>query len=381
VGLRELESNAQTSRTMYDNFLQRYMEAVQQQSFPISEARLISQATAPSSPSAPRRTMVVLAAVFGGFVVSMGVAWLRDVWDRVFRTSEQVEAVLNTDCIAVLPALKPNEKPRTSALRAPNAEAAAGDGTVSLGRAIGGEKTFSGTPILRRAIEDPFSPFAEAIRHIKLAVDLAGVVRSNKVVGVTSTFAHEGKTMISSNFAKLMSLSGLRVVLVDGDLRNPELTRALTPKATSGLIEVLSGKELVDDVLWRGSDSNLFFLPTVASSRLPHTSDILASDPAKDLFDGLRKKFDYIVVDLSPLAPVVDVRATTHFIDSYVYVIEWGKTPVEAVERTLGGARGVAERLAGCVLNKVNMRVMSRYEKYQAADYYSRYYSGYAYSE
>jgi polysaccharide biosynthesis transport protein len=371
VGLRELESNAQTARAMYDNFLQRYMEAVQQQSFPISEARLISRATAPSSPSAPKKSMVMFAALLGGFVVSFGVAWLRDIWDRVFRTAEQVEAELNTECLAVLPILKPEAKPRALARGAVN-EAAPRHGAAA-------ERTFVGTAILRQAIEEPFSPFAEALRHIKLAVDLGGVVRSNKVIGVTSTFAHEGKTMVSSNLAKLISLSGPRVLLMDGDLRNPELTRELTPKASSGLIEALSGRESMDDVLWYGSGTNLAFLPTVATARLPHTSEILGSDPLKSLFESLREKFDYIIVDLSPLGPVVDVRATTNFIDSYVYVIEWGKTPVEAVQRTLGNARGVSERLAGCVLNKANMRVMSRYQEYQGGYYYQGYYSRYGY--
>jgi polysaccharide biosynthesis transport protein len=374
VGLRDLESNAQSARALYDSFLARYMESVQQQSFPISEARVISAATAPSGPSAPRSSVIVFTALFGGFVMSMGLAWLRDVWDRVFRTPEQVEDVLKTDCVAVLASLKPHEKPRASAARNTSNEAVSTDAAVN-------EKWFIGTPMLRRSIEDPFSPFAEAIRHIKLAVDLAAVDKSNKVVGVTSTFAHEGKTTISTNLAKLISGSGFRVLLVDGDLRNPELTRVLTPKATSGLIEILSGKQSVDDVSWRGEGSNLAFLPTVASSRLPHTSDILASDAAQRLFEDLREKFDYVVVDLSPLGPVVDVRATTHFIDSYVYVIEWGKTPVDSVQRTLGGARGVHERLAGCVLNKVNLRVMSRYEKYQADYYHRGYYSGYAYRE
>ena len=106
VALRELESNAQTYRALYDNFLQRYMEFVQQQSFPITDARVISAATRPLFKSHPESTLVLgLAAIVGlAFGIAAG-AW-RDLADRVFRTAKQIESLLQTDCIALIPAVK-----------------------------------------------------------------------------------------------------------------------------------------------------------------------------------------------------------------------------------------------------------------------------------
>ena len=100
VTLRDLESSAQSYRALYDNFLQRYMESVQQQSFPITEARVISAASRPLAPSNPRtRLILMLAAVIGvAFGIAAG-AW-RDLADRVFRTRSQVEERLGTECIA-----------------------------------------------------------------------------------------------------------------------------------------------------------------------------------------------------------------------------------------------------------------------------------------
>ena len=114
VSLRELQSTAQTYKSLYDNFLQRYMESVQQQSFPITEARLISSASRPLQKSHPKTLLVLAIASLGGMVLGFGIGMLRDLSDRVFRTSEQVESLLQTDCIALVPLLTGDEKSHRS---------------------------------------------------------------------------------------------------------------------------------------------------------------------------------------------------------------------------------------------------------------------------
>ena len=101
----------------------------------------------------------------------------------------------------------------------------------------------------------------------------------------------------------------------------------------------------------------------------------------KSLVDGLRGKYDYIIVDLSPVAPIVDVRTTGHVIDTYVYAIEWGKTRIDVVERGLSEAQGIYDRMLGVVLTKVDMAAQSRYERYHGNHYYKKYYSKYGYLE
>src|SRR6185437_8745681 len=99
-------------------------------------------------------------------------------------------------------------------------------------------------------------------------------------------------------------------------------------------------------------------------------SEILASGSLKQLFDGLRKSYDYIVVDLPPLAPVVDVRAAVTIIDSFVFVVEWGRTRINMVQHQLASAPGVFDRLLGVIMNKANLRVLDRYEGYYGKYYY-----------
>ena len=78
----------------------------------------------------------------------------------------------------------------------------------------------------------------------------------------------------------------------------------------------------------------------------------------KAYLSKLRQSYDYVIVDLSPLAPIVDVRATTHLLDSYIFVIEWGRTKIDVVKHALAAAQGVSENLLGVVLNKVDMNTV-----------------------
>jgi len=214
-----------------------------------------------------------------------------------------------------------------------------------------------------------------------MAADLLAINRSNNVLGITSSLPNEGKSTIATALALSIAFGQSRVILVDCDLRNPSLSRNLTPNTNVGLFDVLSGKMSVEEVIWTDPITNLAFLPVVMKSRVPHTADILGAARMRQLFDSLREHYDYVVVDLSPLASVTDVRATPHFVDSYIYVIEWGQTKTEVVETALESARGVYERLLGVVLNKTDINLLRRFENYRGHYYNERYNSRYGYTE
>jgi succinoglycan biosynthesis transport protein ExoP len=114
----------------------------------------------------------------------------------------------------------------------------------------------------------------------------------------------------------------------------------------------------------------LEFLPVGAS--VPNATEFLASSAAKSLFDTLQIKYDYVIVDLAPLVASMDVRATSGFIDSYLLVIEWGSTKIEAVQYALRHAPAVHANIVGVVLNKVDMAAMGRYDSYGVNYYYGQ---------
>ena len=365
IQLRELESNSQAYRTVYDSFLQRYMESVQQQSFPITEARIIGAASTPTDKSQPNTLLVLAISTVAGVMVSIAGGYFREAVDRVFRTSSQIEEVLQTNCIATLPSVKVTNAPSTR--------------IINEGAPIVERKIVNKHPLLQYVLDEPLSRFSEGLRSLKVVMDLNGIMKSNKVIGFTSTLPDEGKSTIASNFAHLLAHAGRRTILIDADLRNPSLSRRLVPDVTAGTVEVIAGRIAFADAVWTEPTTGLFFLPTAGSSKLIHTDEILGSDAMKNFIDHLRELFDYVIVDFPPLAPVIDTRATTSFIDYYVYIVEWGRTNKDIAEQLLTEATEIHDRLLGVILNKANMSTMSRYEGYRSRYHYRKSNARYGY--
>ncbi len=427
ITLHNLESSAQTYRDMYDNFLQRYMQSVQQQSSPVSESRLITHARPPLSERSPKPLLVMALAALGGLIFGATMGTLRDISDRVFRTTVQVGEHLQADCIAVVPLIKDSAGPDASFRKAKAASPRLPPGGVKETRSLSGVADVLPSPLIeatrniiglpqhisdwvsrtttlggakpltsliqrhgaqrRHAISHdknlcwtvanaPLSRFSESIRALKFAADSSNAVKHGNTIGITSALPNEGKSTVAVSLAALIAHGGGRAILVDCDLRNPALSRMLTPDAQAGLLEIIAGKAGLDDVLWREPTTGLTFLPTVLTSRLAHPSDLLASRDTRSIFRLLRKSYDYVIVDLSPLAPVVDVRVMAPLVDSFLFVVEWGRTDIDVVQLALSNARGVYDNLLGIVLNKVDMKAFGRYsnqETYYNNPYYSRY--------
>jgi succinoglycan biosynthesis transport protein ExoP len=358
VKLRELESNSQSYRALYDNFLQRYVESVQQQSFPITEARIITAASRPSSKSHPKTLLTLAIAAFGGLLIGVGIGAWRSVFDNVFRSSEQVERLLQTDCIAIIPVLDSVDQAKKGSV---------------LGRHIGAAPpAIQTTPrsLSSAVVDRPFSAVAENIRAIKVAIDQQlSDVAGGKLIGITSSVPHEGKSSISMAVATLLAQSGARTILVDGDIRNSTLSRSLAPNTQSGMLELMDGLGNANASFRVDPRTGLKFLP-VKSRDGSVSSEVLSSKAIKVLFERLRQQADYVIVDLPPIAPIVDVRAASSLVDSYIYIVEWGSTKVETVQNALRSAKDVQEHLIGVVLNKADARALETVAGY-GGGYYS----------
>jgi polysaccharide biosynthesis transport protein len=370
VTLRDLEGAAQSARSLFNLFQQRLLEFTQQESFPAVEARIIAPAGVPEeSRSLSYPIMVIAGFTCAGLIFGVGLGFLRDAMDRVFRTSDQVEAALGVPCVALVPLVKEDERKHRDSCDYNPSSGSVAPRTIS-----------SRGDVASTVLRSPLSPFAESIRSIKLSADLNASNSSSSVIGFTSCVPNEGKSTISCSLAQLVAQVGGRVIIIDCDLRNPNLSRRLAPTASVGLIEVLTGEKSLDEAIWVEASTRMEFLPVLRHKQLIHTSEILASASMMRLVDQLRSRYDCVVVDLPPLAPIVDARATTHLIDSYFLVIEWGRTKTELVQRALKNAHGIYEHLVGVVLNKANMKTINRYDVNNGQWYHNKYYSRYGYS-
>lgn len=361
VRLRELEREAEAFKNLYNVFLQRYQETLQEQSFPITEARIITPARTPSRPSYPKVPIVFALATILGAASGVGLAAMREHRDRFFRTGSQVRLELGVEYLGA-----------TGAVEAPDQaeHALARDGGARAGLwRIGTLNDHSS--------RSPLSPFAETLRNAKFAVDSAMAGRRTKIVGMVSCLPREGKTTISANFATLLAARGSRVLLIDADLRNPGLSRTLNNKPNVGLVEAVQGAARVEDCLVWDTGGQLAVLPVALGRPVFHSSDVLTSDGMSTILDQFHDTFDYILIDLPPLGPVIDARAMVHRVDGFVMVVEWGETSRKLVRTILADNPVLHEKVVGVVLNKADERQMRLYRTSDSSDYYIESYKDY----
>lgn len=358
VGLSELEGVAASFRLMLETVQQRLQETAQRQSFPIPDARVISLAAAPERAEHPKASLVLALFLVMGSLLGAGAGVLRELSDRVFRTGSQVREELSVEFLGMLPLIPLKLRRRKSEKLVPEP-----------GR-------FTAPEGLRYAIDAPLSPYSETLRAIKVATDVTLANQRSRVIGIVSMLPGEGKTTTAKNLASLMASQGAKVLLIDGDLRNPGLTRSLLPHADRGLMTMLLGDASLSDLVSVETDTGLHVLPA-AATRVTHTADLMASAAMQTLLQDTSASYDYVVVDCPPVGPVVDVRAAAALFDAFVFVVEWGKTPRSAIRAALHAEHAVRERCVGLVLNKVSTRKLMQYEQQESKEFYQASYQKY----
>ncbi|MGN6764871.1 MAG: polysaccharide biosynthesis tyrosine autokinase [Rhizobiaceae bacterium] len=360
VQLRNLEQRADALSTLYRDFLSRNAQALQQASFPIAKARVISDAIDPKSPSSPKKILVLGLSIVLGMFAGGGIGAVQEFRERFFRTGEDVRNTLNLNFFGYLPRLgrrvvhaKKDDLP------------------------VGGVPPSQTPSPLRIASRAPASSFAETLRNIKLGVDIVLHGKPCKLVSFISVLPREGKTTVAANFAELCAATGARTLLIDGDMRNPGLSRALSIAPEAGLVEAILGEERWQNVVKVTSGTRLSIIPNVLGGRLSHTSELLSGPGMANLINAARGSYNYIIVDLPPFGPVVDAKAFEQHVDGFVLVAEWGTTPRNLVRTALQNEPRIAAKVLGVVLNKTETKKLGRYGIYGASEHYLDKYSSY----
>lgn len=343
VRLRELEREAMALRSVYEQFLTRSKETLEQESLQIADAEIVAPAIVPTRPSYPRTWLVLAVACAGSILAGLSLAFALEHLDVGFRSIGQVEACLGLPCLGVLPVVQ--ERPRPMPLEP---QAAGRDAS----RSWLWSANRPADALMRILVEQPLSAFAEAVRKVRVglrSVEGGGV----RVLVVVSALPGEGKSTIAANLALALKVAGERVVLVDGDLRNPALTRVLAPHAEQGLIEVLRGEQPLDAILMEDKATGLTFLPTVRTGAVADAAELVETHHFDAVLERLRLAFDRVIVDAAPLLPVVDSRAIISRVDGALLVVEWGRIDPAAAQAAIRTLAADADRVIGAVLSKV----------------------------
>jgi polysaccharide biosynthesis transport protein len=222
-------------------------------------------------------------------------------------------------------------------------------------------------------VKRPLSQYSESIRALRVSLQMADVDNPPKVVLITSSTPAEGKSTLAVSLAFSAAAAGQRVLLIDCDLRRPQLSRLFGLETKPGLVDVLTGNAEVEDVL--ADRAGLTMLP--AGSKTPNPPDLLGSAKMQSLLTAARATYDYVVLDSAPVGPVVDSRVLSHVADKTIYVVRWRATPREIALQNLDLVR-MDRKVAGIALNLVDETKTSRYgaNAYYSGRYQNRYYEG-----
>lgn len=288
--LRVIEREQTIKEQLYLYLLQKREEAEITSHITLSNARVIDKATTLSSyPVSPNKKMIYAGALFLGLAIPFMIIYLSDLLNVKINSREDLEKALSMPIIGSIPKVKGKNKLVIS--------------------------------------QNDRSGIAEAFRILRTNLDflMAGINKSTgKVIFVTSTISGEGKTMISTNLAKALSISGKKVVYLGTDLRDPKFHKLIelpNGKDTRGLTNFIMNDELKpEDVVYTQKDEASFdYVPSGAIP--PNPAELLMQDKVRVMFEYLESNYDYVIVDTAPVSLVADTLLISKFSDLSIYIV------------------------------------------------------------
>ncbi len=352
----QLRQEVANGRQLYQALLEHAREAGFSSAAQTSFVRVVERATTPRSAVYPHRLPFAVAGSAFGACVGLGLAFFKDRNRAVLRLPGESTKLLGVEELGVIPAA-------TKEPLLPHRKAV---------HPLAPSHTRSPSAALRTARWDQdFSLAAEAYRNAMLSILLAKPERKRQVYIVSSPGTGEGKSTIATNLGVALSKSGLRVVLIDGDLRRPCLHRTLGVPNGLGLRNILRGEVNLESAVSLYCKATVFPKLCVipAGSGREQIAELFPTMLFGALVERLARDYDIILVDTPPIGPSDDAHILAQNTSGAILVLRSDFTPREDAVR----AREVLEQhhvtIIGTILNDFNPSKEGRY------DYYGSYYA------
>ena len=378
IGYQQLARQAETDRALYESVLRQIKETNLTKDVKANAVSVIEHSQFSNFPVSPRPTKTIMLGLLGGLAVGLALVFGADALDRSIKTVDQAETTLGLPVFAAVPETTD-------------------EGPVS--RLKRRSKAF-GRSNYRVVVETPESPAAEAFRNLRAALSLLGPEAERKVSLFTSAVPNEGKSFTSANYSLALAQQGYRVLLIDGDLRRPnmhKIFRFANPRnnseedSTPGVTDCLVGEadvasaarripagefQLVDEgieltgKILTATGGQLSVL--AGGRRAPNPAEILAGPFFGQLVAEAAQLFDRVVIDSAPILAVSDTLLMTPHVQTVCIVIRAAKTPRPAVLRAIKLLAKSGIRPAGLVLNRLRRSRGAGYYYYYASHGYGK---------
>jgi receptor protein-tyrosine kinase len=285
---------------------------------PILKATVVDPPRLPSAPSSPRPVRNLGLGCLVGLLLGFGLAVLREIMDTSVKSVSDVPELADTPVLSALPF-----------------DAAVPD-----------------TPLIAALPRN--APRAEAFRVFRTNLQFVEVDHKSKAFVVTSSVPNEGKSVTAANVALALAQAGSRVLLVDADLRRPQVAQLLGLESNVGLTTLLIGSVRIEDAVQRHTQSGLDVI--TSGAKPPNPAELLQSHTMRELVGQLRERYEVIIFDAPPLLPVTDAALVAAQTDGAILVVRYGKTTKEQAGGAVERLEAVDARPLGVVLNMIPQR-------------------------
>ena len=326
---RNALADLETERFIYNQLLAKHRQEIITMQLPRNSVNIIDVAEPNLKPVSPNLFINVLISIFAGLGAGIGLAYFIEYLDTSVKTVEDIENKLDLKVIGLIP-----QKVR---------------------------------PLIE---EGPDSENAEAYRVLKTNLDFSSNHLNGGAYSVISAGAGEGKSTTVFNLAYISAQQGLKVLLMDGDLRRPVQHIILGMSNRFGLTNVLLRDVPVEEAIKATSIPNLQFLP---SGKLPRASlGVLDPKKIRELIKSLKSKYDLVLIDTPPVVGLSDASIIGKETDGSILVVQYRKYPQDMINKAKSSLVSQDVSITGVVLNNINITRDDYYYYYHT--YYSDYY-------
>ena len=326
-----LKRTAETDRALYDTLLTEFNELNATAGSTSNNVSLVDEAEPPREPVSPNVILNMVAALAAGLAFAGGFVFLREQFDDVVRTPDDVEAKLGLSVLGLIPRVDDEN--------------------------------------LQEELQDPKSPISEAYQSLVTNLRYSSGNGIPRVLTVTSSQASEGKTTTSHEMAQQFAALGKKTLLIDADLRRPTLHKRRKIGTPDGLTTLLAGEKQIEDVLVPSDIGNLSYMSALPIP--PDPAALLATGRIETILEDLRAQFDTIVIDAPPLLGLSDAPQLAASGEATLLVIDGSAGRRGAVKAALRRLEMVNANIIGGVLTKFDSRSVSSAYSYYGSDYYA----------
>ena len=337
AGMLQFVREVESSKKLYDSFLQRVKETNEAQNLQVSKLKVIETPSLQNSPFYPQPKKNFVVSFLISFIIVYGLTCVKEMNSSLIQSPEAIDS-FNIPQIGILPRVENLKK---------------------------------GYHILQMFVEDGGSSFSESIRSARAVIE--SKFQKNKSFIITSSNPGEGKTTFAFNLALSLDKSH-KVLFIEADIRRPSVLNGFYKfdKEIFGLGEIISGSALIKDTVFKVPGTELDII-TSGEKRFD-MSDIVNKDQIKKFFDILKLEYDYVIVDSPPVQPVSDTLILTQSADYNLFIARSDETRTMTILSSIKKIQNVGAKISGFIINDLDTSKDSYYSYYYnySPDYYTK---------